>query len=172
MLLLTKLRTLVPMSLPYPPALVWPGVVHGPEVSWMTPKLLYGRLSQQSKSKQSHFSISHSYSILMPAGEPQGPRAPFTLCRLMYRPLRLWLCCQGPTPNLMEVPFSNYFFLFFEVIAIIFLFPLPFGGSLLAFQKASGVHLCSLSLPLPHFNVFVKICLIRFSCGYYLRIPP
>lgn len=75
----------------------------------------------------------------------------------------------GPTPNLMEVPFSNYFFLFFEVITIIFLSPLPFRGSLLAFQKASGVCLCSLGLLLPHFNVFVKkIWLIRFLCGYYL----
>lgn len=73
----------------------------------------------------------------------------------------------GPTPNLMEVPFPNYFFLLFEVIAIISLFPLPFGSSLLACQKAGGVCLCSLHLP--RFNVFVrKIWLIRFLCGYYL----
>lgn len=36
----------------------------------------------------------------------------------------------GPTPNLMEVPFPNYFFLLFEVIAIISLFPLPFSTGL------------------------------------------
>lgn len=75
--LLTKPRSL--SHIPLPQALVWHGMSTCPELPWMTPKLLYGRPSQQNKSKQCHFSISHYHSMLTPAGGSQVPTAPLTL---------------------------------------------------------------------------------------------
>jgi hypothetical protein len=84
----------------------------GPEVSWMIiSKLLYGRPSQQNKSKQFHFPVSNSHSILMPAGESRVPMAPLSVsCTSL---LGYGVVARGPTPNLMEVLFIIISFFFF-----------------------------------------------------------
>lgn len=151
LLLLANPRSL--SHIPLPQALVWHGMSTGPEVSWMIiSKLLYGRPSQQNKSKQFHFPVSNSHSILMPAGESRVPMAPLSVsCTSL---LGYGVVARGPTPNLMEVLFIIIsFFFFFWGYSCHFPLPSALWGLFTGLSKGKWCGYLLTSLPLPHFNV-------------------